>query len=150
MNAAKAGLAVALALTIGACAPRAYGQTGAGAAALAHSLFASYAYPGATLASPSTFTTGDARHVRTIAGFTTSDAFAKVYDYYRRSLPAGSETMRVVSANGSVATFYVGRHGGSSATAVQISTDKPNVTEILLTRYAPRAGLKSSDRELMQ
>lgn len=148
--AAKAGLAGVLALGIGACAPRADGQTGARATLSASAPFGPLIYPGAKPDVPSTFTTADARQARTIAGFTTSDAFAKVYDYYRRRLPSASETMHVVSANGSVATFYIGGRGTTEAMGVQISSDKPNVTDILLTRYSRRAGLKSSERELMQ
>ncbi len=148
--AAKAGLAAVLALGIGACAPRADGQTAARDAGIAGSPFAAFAYPGAEPDDPSTFTTADARRMRTIAGFTTSDAFEKVCAFYQRRLPRDSETMRVVSAKGSVATFYVGGRRAPEAMAVQISSDKPNVTEILLTRYSRRAGLKSSERELMQ
>ena len=146
--AAKAGLAAVLTLGIGACAPRADGQTRARASA--PDAFAKYVYPAAQPVDPNTFIAKDADRVRTIAGFTTADAFAKVYAYYRKHLPSGSETMRVVSGNGSVATFYfVDSPGARQAMAVQISSDKPNVTQILLTRYGSRF-LKSSDRELMQ
>lgn len=148
--AAKAGLVAVLALGIGACAPRADGQTGVRVTPSASTPFGQYTYPGARPDDPSTFTTADAHQVRTIAGFATSDAFAKVYAYYRGRLPNASATMHVVSANGSVATFYVGGHGATEAMAVQISSDKPNVTDILLTRYSRRAALKSSERELMQ
>lgn len=148
MNAAKAGFAALLALGAGACAPQAYGRTGT--SATARDPLAAFAYPGATAAVPATFTASDPRRIRTLAGFTTTDAFAKVYDYYRRRLPAGSETMRVLSAKGSVATFYVESPKANEAIAVQISSDQPNVTEILLTRYSARAGLNSSERELMQ
>ncbi len=147
--AAKAGLAAVLAFGIGACAPRADGQTAARAEAPASQPLARFAYPGATPEDPSSFTTTDGHRTRTIAGFTTPDAFAKVYAYYRERLPSNSQTMLVLSTNGSVATFYVENRSAPEAMAVQISSDKPNVTQILLTRYASR-GLKSSDRELMQ
>ena len=147
--AAKAGLAAVLAFGIGACAPRADGQTAARAGTPASEPFARFAYPGARADDPSTFTTTDGHRTRTTAGFSTPDAFAKVYAFYRQRLPSNSQTMRVISANGSVATFYIESRGAPEAMAVQISSDKPNVTRILLTRYALR-GLKSSDRELMQ
>ena len=73
--AAKAGLLAALALGIGACAPRADGQTGGRATLSASTPFGPFIYPGAKPDDPSTFTTADARQARTIAGFTTSGFF---------------------------------------------------------------------------
>ena len=52
-----------------------------------------------------------------IAAFKTTDAFEKVYDYYKQQLPADAEKMKVSSANGSVVSFQTGgeKHPTKSA-----------------------------------
>ena len=137
MDAAKAGLAATLLLVLSACNPHADGQTVTSTTTSRDDRFGEFTYPGATPDEPATFTarTQDGSH--TIAGFTTSDPFARVYAYYRRTLPSGSETMHVISLNGAVATFEIDPR--SQATVdVQISSDKPNFTEILITRFQRR------------
>lgn len=98
-------------------------------------MLSAFAYPGAKPIAPGTFATADAGGTRAIAGYSTGDAFDAVYAYYRHRLPANSETMHVRSVKGSVATFDVGRHRNGEHVAVQISSDEPNATEILITRY---------------
>lgn len=139
MDAAKAGLAATLLLVLGACTPHAAGQT-AGSTPTNRSdrRFAAFAYPRATPDGPGTFTSVTAEGRRTIAGFTTSDAFARVYAFYQRMLPAGSETMHVINPNGSVATFEIDPPQSRETVSVQISSDKPNATEILITQFQPR------------
>jgi hypothetical protein len=90
-------------------------------------------YPGALAGQPESITTATGRQSTVIAGFTTADAFDKVYVYYKQRLPAGAERMKVTSGNGSVASFQVGNPTSPDAVTVQISSDKPNVTSILIT-----------------
>jgi len=142
MNAVKAGFAALLCLALGACAAHADGQTSdATAKPGVLRAFAAFAYPGAKPIAPTAFATADADGARAIAGFTTGDSFDAVYAYYQRRLPAGSETLHVSGAKGSVASFDVaprgdaGRPRGGAHVAVQISSVKPNATEILITRY---------------
>ncbi len=90
-------------------------------------------YPGAQAGEPASITTATAGGSTVIASFTTADAFDKVYAYYKQQLPAGAERMNVTSGNGSVASFQVGNQTAPDAVAVQISSDKPNVTSILIT-----------------
>ena len=133
MNAATAGLAALLTLVLAACT-HADSQTTGATATHTERRADNLAYPGAEAMTPATFVPADSGLKHTIAGFTTTDPFEKVYDYYHHRLPPQSETMRVVTANGSVATFSVAKAGDGQTIAVQISSDKPNETEILITR----------------
>ncbi|MEO6835641.1 MAG: hypothetical protein ABI231_07025 [Candidatus Tumulicola sp.] len=87
-------------------------------------------YPGAQ-ANQGTLATHDDKSASVIAAFRTTDAFDKVYDFYKRQLPAGAEKLKVASGNGSIASFQSG--GESDQVAVQIASDKPNETDILIT-----------------
>lgn len=139
MDAAKAGLAATLLLVLSACTTHADGQpAGSTPTNRSDRRFAAFTYPRATPDAPGTFTSGTPDGRRTIAGFTTSDAFARVYAFYRRTLPVGSETMHVIKANGSVATFDIDPARSRDTFAVQISSDKPNATQILITVFEPR------------
>jgi hypothetical protein len=91
-------------------------------------------YPGAQAGQPAGITTATNSGSTTIANFTTADTFENVYGYYKRRLRPASEKMNVTSANGSVASFQVGGQNSPNAVTVQISSDKPNVTNILITR----------------
>jgi hypothetical protein len=90
-------------------------------------------YPGAQAGQPASITTATGNGSTVIASFTTVDAFDKVYAYYKQQLPAGAERMKATSGNGSVASFQVGSQTAPDTVAVQISSDKPNVTSILIT-----------------
>ena len=127
-----------LALAVSACTAHADGHADRTPAfEAAQNLFADVVYPGAASIPPGAYVATDADGTRTIAGYTTTAAFEKVYAYYRHVLPPGAETMHVLSPNGSVATFAT-QSADARSLAVQISSDKPNVTEILLTSYPRR------------
>lgn len=68
-----------------------------------------------------------------MSAFKTTDDFAKVYDFYKSQLPAGSEKMKMQSGDGSVAQFVIDNATGE--TAVQIS-GKPGETDIIITHKA--------------
>ncbi|MGA8534122.1 MAG: hypothetical protein WB615_08445 [Candidatus Tumulicola sp.] len=91
-------------------------------------------YPGAQASQPASITTATDTGTSTLANFTTSDAFDKVYRYYKDRLPPAAEKMKVVSANGSVASFQVSDPSIRDVVSVQVSSDKPNETSILITR----------------
>jgi hypothetical protein len=93
-------------------------------------------YPGAQMGQPASIATVAGHASTVIANFETTDAFDKVDAYYRQRLPVGAEKMRVTSANGSVASFQIGDAAGRDITTVQISSDKPNVTNVLITHAA--------------
>ncbi|MBV8373264.1 MAG: hypothetical protein JOY69_08370 [Candidatus Eremiobacteraeota bacterium] len=90
-------------------------------------------YPGAQAGQPASITTVKNAISTTIANFMTTDAFDTVYAYYKRQLPPASEKMKVTSANGSVASFQVGGPTDADTVSVQISSDRPNLTNILIT-----------------
>ena len=68
-----------------------------------------------------------------IAAFKTTDPFEKVYDYYKQQLPPDAEKMKVSSANGSVVSFQTGGDNSPDEVSVQVSSDKPEETNILTT-----------------
>jgi len=68
-----------------------------------------------------------------MAAFDTPDNFAKVYDFYKSQLPAGSEKVKMEGADGSVAQFDVTSSNGE--TVVQIN-GKSGLTEIIITHKA--------------
>ena len=68
-----------------------------------------------------------------MSAFKTTDDFAKVYDFYKSQLPAGSEKMKMQSGDGSIAQFVIDNATGE--TAVQIS-GKPGETDIIITHKA--------------
>jgi hypothetical protein len=91
-------------------------------------------YPGAQAGDPPSITTVNDSGSTVTANFTTTDAFDKVYGYYKRRLPPAAEKMKVTSGNGSVASFQVGDASAPEMITVQLSSDKPNMTNILITR----------------
>ena len=93
-------------------------------------------YPGAQAGQPASIATVNGRGSTVIASFATTDAFDVVDAYYRQRLPSGAEKMRVMSANGSVASFQIGSATSRDLTTVQVSSDKPNETNILITHTA--------------
>ena len=90
-------------------------------------------YPGAQADAQGTITTQEAKGTSVVAAFKTADSFDKVYEYYKGRLPAGSERMKVISGNGSVASFQIGSAKAPDEVTVQVSSDKPNETDILIT-----------------
>lgn len=90
-------------------------------------------YPGAESSQQGIISSSNAGTATMIAAFKTADSFDQVYDYYRQQLPSGSERMKVAGGNGSVATFQVGSAKSSDEVSVQVSSDKPNETDILIT-----------------
>jgi hypothetical protein len=93
-------------------------------------------YPGAQADAQGTITTKEAQGTSVVAAFKTADSFDKVYEYYKGRLPAGSERMKVISGNGSVASFQVGSPKTPDEVTVQVSSDKPNETDLLITHAA--------------
>ena len=90
-------------------------------------------YPGATINRPGVVSSTKGNTAATIAAFKTADSFDRVYDFYRQQLPAGSERMKVAGGNGSVATFQTGSAETGDEVSVQVASDKPNETDILIT-----------------
>lgn len=90
-------------------------------------------YPGAEGNQQSSISSSNAGTATLIAAFKTADSFDQVYGYYRQQLPPGSERMKVAGGNGSVATFQVGNAKSADEVSVQVSSDKPNETDILIT-----------------
>jgi hypothetical protein len=90
-------------------------------------------YPGAQTGEPASITTASDSGSTVVANFTTADAFDKVYGYYKQRLPPATEKLKVTSGNGSVASFQIGDQNTPAMITVQISSDKPNVTNILIT-----------------
>ena len=90
-------------------------------------------YPGAQTGQGQSVTSSSSARTTVVANFSTPDEFDKVYEYYKRHMPAGSERMKVSSGNGSMASFHVGDRGSPSEVIVQISSDKPTETDILIT-----------------
>jgi hypothetical protein len=96
-------------------------------------------YPGAQADQQGSISTTSDKGSSVIAAFKTTDAFEKVYDYYKQQLPADAEKMKVSSANGSVVSFQTGGDSAPDEVSVQISSDKPDETNILIT-HVVRAG----------
>lgn len=90
-------------------------------------------YPGAASNQQGSISSTNAQTATLIAAFKTADSFDQVYDFYRQQLPAGSERMKVAGGNGSVATFQIGSPKTTDEISVQVSSDKPSETDILIT-----------------
>lgn len=90
-------------------------------------------YPGAESNQQGSISSTNAQAATVIAAFKTADSFDRVYDFYRQQLPAGSERMKVAGGNGSVATFQIGSPKTADEVSVQVSSDKPSETDILIT-----------------
>ncbi|HEY1654349.1 MAG TPA: hypothetical protein VGF86_04460 [Candidatus Tumulicola sp.] len=97
-------------------------------------------YPGAQADQQGSISTTSDKGTSTIAAFKTADAFEKVYEYYKQQLPADAEKMKVSSTNGSVVSFQIGGESSSDEVSVQVSSDKPNETDILITHVVRSAG----------
>lgn len=69
-----------------------------------------------------------------MVAFTTNDPFDKVYQFYHRKMPAGSEKMKMEEGDSSVAEFVTGEaKPGALQTMVMISK-KGNQTSIVVTK----------------
>ena len=145
MKAVTTGLAMLTIVTLAACSShKTTVQTSSGAAgtkegtmAIGRSVDAAKlgapVYPGAQTGPGQSLTSSSATRSTVVANFATPDEFDKVYEYYKRHMPAGSERMKVSSGNGSMASFHVGDRSSRSEVIVQISSDKPTETDILMT-----------------
>jgi hypothetical protein len=91
-------------------------------------------YPGAQTSpdSQGSFSASTNAGSTVMATFKTTDDFGKVYDYYKAQMPAGSEGMKMSMGTASSATFQVGKDGAPDQVTVQISSDKPGQTTILI------------------
>jgi hypothetical protein len=92
-------------------------------------------YPGATTAQGGTMTVTGAKG-GTLASFTTTDDFDKVYGFYKDHLPAGSEKMKMSAGDGSMAEFQTTATDGS-VTTVEIE-GKTGKTAIIITHGADK------------
>lgn len=90
-------------------------------------------YPGAQANSQGAITSNSDRGTSAMAGYKTSDPFAKVEAYYKQQLPAGSEKVNTTSENNSIASFQIGSGDTSDEVAVQVTSSKPDETDILIT-----------------
>lgn len=101
-------------------------------------------YPGAKAGQGQSITTSSDQGSTVIAAFTTADEFEKVYDFYKDHMPAGSEKMKVSSGNGSMASFQIGDQTAGDQVTVQVSSDKPTETDILITHVAKTGAAAAS------
>jgi hypothetical protein len=101
-------------------------------------------YPGASSEQQGSITTSSDKGTSTLAAFKTPDAFDKVYAFYKQQLPAGAEKMKMSSGNGSVASFQVGDEGAADQVTVQVTSDKPSETDILITHVTKSGAAASS------
>lgn len=90
-------------------------------------------YPGAQANQQGSISSKNGQTTTVIAAFKTADSFDQVYDFYRQQLPAGSERMKVSGGSGAVATFQIGGPNAADEVSVQVASDKPNETDILIT-----------------
>lgn len=96
-------------------------------------------YPGAQANSQGAITSKTDKGASVMAGFKTSDPFAKVEAYYKQQLPAGSEKMNLTSNNSSIASFQLGSSETGDQVAVQLTSSKPDETDILITHVTKAA-----------
>lgn len=90
-------------------------------------------YPGAQANAQGAITSSTDKGTSVMAGFKTSDPFDKVEAFYKQQLPAGSEKMNVTANDSSIASFQVGAADGNDQVAVQVTSSKPDETDILIT-----------------
>jgi hypothetical protein len=126
-------LAAAVALVIAPCA---CSTPTAASSAARHVELGAPVYPGASSDAQGGVLMKTRDGVQTIAAFDTTDAFDKVDSFYEKRLPAGSEKLRMAGENGSVASFEVRNARSNGEITVQISSDRPKETTILITRVA--------------
>ncbi|MEO7201704.1 MAG: hypothetical protein ABIZ82_03830 [Candidatus Tumulicola sp.] len=86
-------------------------------------------YPGAQADAGGSFTTPDGRSV---AAFQTTDAYDRVVAFYRKRLPAGSQTMSAATGDGSAAAFEYAR--GIWHVTIEVASSKPAETDVLIKR----------------
>ena len=89
-------------------------------------------YPGAIQAQTGALVTHTKEGTNHVVSLTTKDAFDKVYQWYKRQLPNGSEQTHMEAAGGSVASFVLGRLNDPDQKSVVI-TQSAETTTILLT-----------------
>lgn len=95
-------------------------------------------YPGALARDPGTVVLPDGtRGQRIVARFTTRDVFDTVEAFYARALGRRSERSHLVTPSGSLAVFEAAAKPPPGRVLVQITTDKPRQTDILITHRLP-------------
>lgn len=80
----------------------------------------------------------DAEGTKHQVSLSTTDAFDKVYTWYRDHLPAGSEQLHMEEPSASIATFVIGKEGDPDQRSVQIQGNGKTTT-VLLTRITKKA-----------
>ena len=81
---------------------------------------------------------------RGIARFSTADRFDRVYAFYKRQMPVGSELLHVREAGSSMACFRLDDEQDFEQTSVTI-TGKSNGTDILIRHAAYAAATEARD-----
>lgn len=94
-------------------------------------------YPGATKDDARSMSVQSAHGSSTMASFTTTDPFERVYAFYKSKLPEGAEKMKMSAGGTSTALFVVGDDKSPSETTVQISA-KTGSTQIVITQGAKK------------
>jgi hypothetical protein len=89
-------------------------------------------YPGATQ-SPGGVVVSTVNGSGAVASFKTTDAFDKVYDFYKSQLPPDAEKMKTSSGTQSMAMFSTKVSGSTDTVLVQIASSDTG-TGIVITR----------------
>jgi hypothetical protein len=89
-------------------------------------------YPGAQADRSGSFATHHGNQIVEVAAFQTADSFGRVEAFYRRRLPAGSQTISAATADGLAASFEFGSRG--ERVTVEVASSKPRETDILVKR----------------
>ena len=133
MRSATAGLLLAAAVVLAACARGRESTTSIGQSFDTSKLGAPV-YPRAQPNEQGAVSATTSKGTTLMVGFKTADAFDKVYAYYKAELPPGSERLKIDAANGSVATFQIGDGNATDRVSVQLTQSRPGETDILITR----------------
>ncbi len=94
-------------------------------------------YAGATQDEGALSVTGEQGSAQMTA-FTTPDAFDKVYAFYKNSMPAGSEKMKVEQGDSSIAEFVTGDEKPGAVRTLVMITKKGDKTSIVITKGTNR------------
>jgi hypothetical protein len=92
-------------------------------------------YPGAQADEGGSFAARHGNRQSEVAAFQTVDPFPLVEAFYRRRLPAGSQTISASTADGLAASFEFGSRG--ERVTVEVASSKPRETDILIKRLRP-------------
>lgn len=89
-------------------------------------------YPGANQSENTGYSATTKEGTGAMALLTTTDSFDKVYAWYQKHMPAGSEQVHVSSGTGSMAVFQIGKASDKLQKAVTITAGKDS-TSIMLS-----------------